>query len=353
MLPAPIIPALVCPPCPSLPYTFHSATWKQRHKIYHLPLGFVSQYLSLYRFLCPSTYLAPSRPLIPALSRSLTQRPACPPHPRHHNCSRHRQVGPCHSSAHMDPPSVHHHSHHLCHPDSVVTHPGSRLGSTAAIVVAQWLPWDHHYSTQRNAYRWLEPLRAGCLGIRAIDLIPEGTGVYQLQLFIWSQVLPNFGPIYERNTAHHSRTGELLLLLYSHISWNCNRGRVATGSRDIISLKRSQALISLTLQTFHICGSPRMCSQTNSGIWCGSPHQASICNRCQHFPLPVASTFPFQLPFGAIAASWQWIIIWGVSIIIWSNIAERLPEWTYKVVSVIRCIVEQQVMLWESHVLSR
>ena len=63
MLPALIIPALVSPPCTSLPLTFPSATAKQRHESYHLPLGFVQQYLSLYRFPSPSPSLSPSHPL--------------------------------------------------------------------------------------------------------------------------------------------------------------------------------------------------------------------------------------------------------------------------------------------------
>jgi len=40
MLPALNIPALVIPPCRSLPHTFPSSTGKQRHERYHLPLGF-------------------------------------------------------------------------------------------------------------------------------------------------------------------------------------------------------------------------------------------------------------------------------------------------------------------------
>jgi len=79
MLPRLIIPALVSPPCPSLPLTFPSATAKQRQERYHLLLGCVKQYLSLHRFPSPSPslspcclqspFLSPFYPLFPALSR--------------------------------------------------------------------------------------------------------------------------------------------------------------------------------------------------------------------------------------------------------------------------------------------
>jgi len=54
MLPALNIPTLVSPLCLSLSHTFHTATAKQRHERYYLPLGFVLQYLSLHRFPSPS-----------------------------------------------------------------------------------------------------------------------------------------------------------------------------------------------------------------------------------------------------------------------------------------------------------
>jgi hypothetical protein len=48
-------------------------------------------------------------------------------------------------------------------------------------------------------------------------------------------VLSNICPIYERKAAHHSRKGELLLLRCGQISWHCEKWRVVTGSRKIIS----------------------------------------------------------------------------------------------------------------------
>jgi len=60
------IHALVCPPCPSPPQTLASATDSWRHERYDLPLPFVQQYLSLYRF--PSPFL--SLPEFPSPSTS-------------------------------------------------------------------------------------------------------------------------------------------------------------------------------------------------------------------------------------------------------------------------------------------
>jgi len=59
MVPALYIPTVVRPPCRSLPHTFASATAKQCHKRYHLALGFVYQYFSLFRFPSPSPSLSP------------------------------------------------------------------------------------------------------------------------------------------------------------------------------------------------------------------------------------------------------------------------------------------------------
>ena len=94
------IPALVSPLCPIVPLTFASATAKQRHKRYHLPLGFMKQYCSLYHF--PSLYrfpspypaLSTSRPVFSSLSRSLSHRPVCPPHPHHFYWHLHRKSAP-------------------------------------------------------------------------------------------------------------------------------------------------------------------------------------------------------------------------------------------------------------------
>jgi hypothetical protein len=60
-------------------------------------------------------------------------------------------------------------------------------------------------------------------------------GLSHLQLFIRSWVLSNICLIYEQKAAHHSRKRELLLVWCSHISWNCEKWQVVTGSRKIIS----------------------------------------------------------------------------------------------------------------------
>ena len=153
MLPALNIPALVSPLCPSLPHTIPSGTAKQWHERYHLYLGCVEQYLSLYRFpspspslspslsLSPSPALSPSRPVFNSLSRSLSHLPVCAPYPRHCHFHCHRQDSSFHRSALQDPPSSpHHHPRRLSHSNLVVQRPGSRLACTAGSLVAQSLP---------------------------------------------------------------------------------------------------------------------------------------------------------------------------------------------------------------------
>jgi len=160
----------VSPLLPSLPDTLSSATGKQRHERYHLPLAFVQQSHSLYYSPFPSTSitllpspslsLSPSHPqlpchscshpLCPSLSRSRCHHPAWLPHPCHHHCHCHRQDHLFHRSASYDMSSSHyHHSCRLSHPNLVVEHPGSRLACTAGKLMAQSLPWDHPYSTKR------------------------------------------------------------------------------------------------------------------------------------------------------------------------------------------------------------
>jgi len=88
MLPALKIPTPVSPPCPILHLTFPSATPKQRHERYHLPLGFVQQYIYRYRFPSPSPsvspscpqspFLSPSNPVFPSQSQSLSHFPTSP-----------------------------------------------------------------------------------------------------------------------------------------------------------------------------------------------------------------------------------------------------------------------------------
>ena len=175
MLPALNLPTLVSPLCPTLPYTFPSATAMQQHERYHLPLGFVQQYLSIYHFPSPSPSLlplrspspspSPSHRLFPDLVRSLSHRPACPPHPHHRHWHWHRQVCSIHPSALRDPPSYHHHHPSgLSHPISVVYWPGSCLACTAGSLAAKSLPCGHRHRTERNTHwclqhsqRWLSP----------------------------------------------------------------------------------------------------------------------------------------------------------------------------------------------------
>jgi len=228
---------------------------------YHLPLGFVWKYLSLYRFPSPSPSvpllaspspshscsLSPSHPLFPSLSQSLSHRPASASHPVSCHCHCQQQDGSFHCSAHRDPPSsLYHHPCQLSHPNSVVFRPGCHL----RVLPAAWRLNHCHETiatvskkTRAGAFNlpWACRLRAG-----AIDLITEGTWVVPPHMFIRSQVLPNICPTYERKAAHHSRKRKHLHLGCGHISRNCEKWRVTTGSSKIILYTRSHALSSWT-----------------------------------------------------------------------------------------------------------
>jgi len=149
-------------------------------------------------------------------------------------------------------------------------------------------------------------------------------GLSQLQLFIWSQVLPNIWPIHEQKAAHHSRKCELLLLRCCYISGNCEKWPVVNGSRKIISWKRSQALWSFTPQLLYTHMSPRMCSEMNPLIMSRSNTRHRFIIDVGIFAL--AFPFPLLLLFGAIAVSCKWSYIRNVSIMIQLHIAEGSPD---------------------------
>jgi hypothetical protein len=72
-------------------------------------------------------------------------------------------------------------------------------------------------------------------GLERLGSSPKTLRCSHLQLFIWSQVLSNICPGYERKVAHNSRNTKFQLLRCGHMTWNCEKWRVATGSRKIIS----------------------------------------------------------------------------------------------------------------------
>jgi len=145
--------------------------------------------------------------------------------------------------------------------------------------------------------------RAGCLWIGAIDLIPKGTGVVPPSIVHLIAGFVNHLPIYEPNTAHHSRNGELLLLWWGHISCNCEKWVVMSGSRKMISQTRRQVLSSLTPRALYIHMSPQMCSDMNHFIRSRFNDKGGFITNVGIFGLAVAFPFPLRLPFGAIAAS--------------------------------------------------
>ena len=69
--------------------------------------------------------------------------------------------------------------------------------------------------------------------------------------------------------------------------------------------------------------------------------------------IALAFHFHLWLPFGAIAVSWKWIYIRSVCIMIQLHAAEGNPEGTFKVVLVIRCVLEPEALLYASHVMSK
>jgi len=171
------IPAVVIRPCRSQPYTLPSATAIQRHERYHLPLGCVNLYHSLYYSASPS----PASPQVPSPSPSLSSaRPQSPylspfsllflslvkyysdcalrpPHPRCCHCHYNLPQDSFHHSVLHSLPSSHH--HHLCqlsHSNTVIWCPGSRLGCTAGSLLAQSLPCDHCYHTKTNTGKYVQ-----------------------------------------------------------------------------------------------------------------------------------------------------------------------------------------------------
>jgi len=354
MCPALNIPALISPPCPSLPHTLPSATAKQWHERYRLPLMVLSQYITFYRFPPPFRSLLCCLPLpfpfpLPILSHlPIPSWIFCSiPFPRPFlttGCVLHILALVIDIALGMTAPSTAWPSgihpvliiitilvDHLI-PISGLTArmpPGlycQQLGGSI-FALRSSLPYHEKRSQVRLTFPslvvwWLERLAWS----------PKARGLSHLQLFIWLRVLSNICPIFERNAAHHSRNGELLLLWSGHIWWNCEKWQVVTGSKKNISWMRAHALSSVTTQTLQNHMSSIMCSKMN--LWIRSRS-----NDCHHFITDVgifalAVTFPFPLwiRFGAIAVSWKWISVRGVRIIILLHVVEGCGEGTYKVV---------------------
>ena len=180
----------------------------------------------------------------------------------------------------------------------------------------------------------------------------KARGLSHLQLFIWPRVLCNICSIYEWKAAHHSWKGKLLLLPSGHTSWNCEKWRVVTGSRKIISEKGYHALASLTPQRLYIRMSPLMCCEMNPLIRSRSNDRCLFITHGGIFALAVAFCFPLRLSFGTITASWKWIYTGRSSIMILFNVAEGTTEGAYKVVWVIGCVFEREGLFCACHVLS-
>jgi hypothetical protein len=95
--------------------------------------------------------------LFPSQSRSLSYCTVCPPHPRHRHGHGHRQDRSFDRSVLWNlPSSDQHHPCQLLHSNSVVKGPRSHLAATASSLTAQFVPWDHHYPTKRNARQCIQ-----------------------------------------------------------------------------------------------------------------------------------------------------------------------------------------------------
>jgi len=147
--------------------------------------------------------------------------------------------------------------------------------------------------------------RAACLRIGGNNLIPEGTGVVPPPIVhlvagcvkplphIWAEGCP---PLLQRWTPapavrqHHLDLWE----------W-----RVVTGWRKIIPWKRSQAHSSLMPRTLYIHMSPWMGSDMNPFIRSRSNDRHRFITDVGIFALAFAFPLPLRLPIGAIAASWK------------------------------------------------
>jgi len=75
-----------------------------------------------------------------------------------------------------------------------------------------------------------------------------------------------------------------------------------------------------------------MCSEMNPFIQSQSSARHWFLIDASIIALAIAFHFPLQLPFGAIAASWKWIYIRGINIMIQLDVAEGSPDGMYKVV---------------------
>ena len=205
--------------------------------------------------------------------------------------------------------------------------PGLNCRQLGGWILAQrsLLPYQHNHLPERLSFPVLVVYR-----LERLTWSPKARGLSHLQLLIWSRVLSNICHIYERKAAHHSRKGQLLLLRCGYISWNCEKWRVVTGSRKIISRRRSHALWSLTLQTFYIRMSPQMCSEMTLFLQSRSNHRHRFMTDVGSFG--PSFRFPLWMPFGVMAVSWKWIYIRSISIMIQLHIAEGNPERMYKVV---------------------
>jgi len=151
------------------------------------------------------------------------------------------------------------------------------------------------YQEKRSPVHFTFPERVVC-GLECLTWSPNAWGLCHLEMFIWLRFLSIIYPIYQRKAAQHSRKGELLLLRCCHLSLNFGKWRFVTGSRKIVTWKRSHVLSSLMPETFYIHMSPLMGSEMNLFIWAQSNDWRQFITDVGIFPLTVAFPFLFGCP---------------------------------------------------------
>ena len=144
-----------------------------------LPLPFCFPVPFPFTFPSSVAIPSPSHPLVPSLSRSLSHRPGCPPHPCHHHCHCHREDGSFHCSALRDRPVL----IVIILLDYLIPLQWSNGQEVAWFVLpAAWqlnlCPGIITTVPRKTLSSAFNLPRAGCLRIGAINLIPEGMRVF-------------------------------------------------------------------------------------------------------------------------------------------------------------------------------
>jgi len=194
--------------------------------------------------------------------------------------------------------------------------------------------------------------QTSCVQIGAIYMILEGTQVVPpLIVHLVAGFVKNLPHKWAEGCPPLSKRWTPAPAMWPHQQalW---KWRVMIGSRMILSWKRHQALASVTPQPWYIRMSPQILSEMNPFIRSRSNDRSQFIIDVGIFTLILGFCFPLRLPISAIAPSWKSIFIRGVSIMIQLYVAVGSTEWMYKVVYVIRCVLEREALFCARHLMS-